>query len=115
MTRVGILAAGVVVVAFAFACGGDDSTGGTSGTSSSGGTTLGDGNVAATDACKSENGSAPVVAPTFVRNVKTGETGWYAAPAVVDLDGDGKMEIVAALYSTFVFAADGTPRGANGP
>jgi len=113
MTRVGILAAGVVVVA-AFACGGDDSTGGTNGTSSSGGSTLGDGSVAPSDACKSENGSAPVSAPTFVRNVKTGETGWYAAPAVVDLDGDGKMEIVAALYSTFVFAADGTPRGAKG-
>jgi len=30
-----------------------------------------------------------------------------------DLDGDGKMEIIAALYSTFVVAADGSPRGAK--
>jgi hypothetical protein len=117
MGRSGILGAGCVVLV-AFACGDDTSAGGTAdgtnGTSSSGGTTLGDGGVAPTDACKSENGSAPVTAPTFVRNVRTGETGWFAAPAVADLDGDGKMEIVAALYSTFVFAADGSARGAKG-
>lgn len=113
-------AAGAVLVAM-FACGGDDSgsssgngSSGASGTSSSGGSTLEDGGIAPTEACKSENGTTPVAAPTFVRNVKTGETGWYASPAVADLDGDGKMEIVAALYSTFVFSADGTPRGAKG-
>lgn len=109
------LALGTVV-----ACGSDDAATGESGGSSGGGggrdgsTTAPDGAVAPTATCKAEGGSAPAVAPSFVRNVKTGETGWYAAPAVADLDGDGKPEIVAALYSTFVFGADGTPRGAKG-
>ena len=70
-----------------------------------------DGAVAPTSApvtlCTAQGGTAPVQAPQFVRNLKTGETGWFAAPAVVDLAGDGKMEIVAALYSTFVFDAQG--------
>jgi hypothetical protein len=122
MSRASIFgAAGAVLVAM-FACGGDDESGsggtsrgasGSGGTSSSGGSTLADGGIAPTEACKSEGGNGPVAAPTFVRNVKTGETGWYAAPAAFDLDGDGKMEIIAALYSTFVFAADGTARGAK--
>jgi hypothetical protein len=30
------------------------------------------------------------------------ETGWYASPAVADLDGDGRMEVIAAAYSLFV-------------
>jgi hypothetical protein len=123
MGRASIFTAATAVLLAMFACGGDDSSDGASssgtasssgGASSSGSTTLADGSVAPTDACKSENGTGAVAAPTFVRNVKTGETGWYASPAVADLDGDGKMEIVAALYSTFVFSADGTPRGAKG-
>ena len=88
------------------------SSGGNGGTD--GGMVLEDGAVAATPACQSENGTAPVQMPTFVRNVKTGETGWFASPAVVDLDKNGTMEIVAALYSTFVFDAQGKPLGAKG-
>lgn len=94
----------MLVLATAVACGSDES----SGSAESGGAR---GGVAPTATCKAEGGSAPVAAPAFVRNVKTGETGWFASPAVVDLDGDGKSEIVAAQYSTFVFAADGTLRG----
>jgi uncharacterized repeat protein (TIGR01451 family) len=30
------------------------------------------------------------------------ETGWYSSPAVADLDGDGKVEVIAAAYSVFV-------------
>lgn len=30
------------------------------------------------------------------------ETGWYSSPAVADLDGDGKPEVIAASYSIFV-------------
>lgn len=111
-----------------FACGGGDdgsssgtsgASGGTSGTSGTSGdprdgSTLEDGAVAETPTCKAEGGTAAVQAPTFVRNVKTGETGWFASPAVVDLDKDGKNEIVAALYSTFVFDAEGNARGAKG-
>src|SRR3954471_18988229 len=107
----------------------DAANGSSSGSSGNGGrdgAVLEDGAVVATPACQSENGTggaqsppfvrntAAVQSPTFVRNVETGETGWFAAPAVVDLDKDGKMEIVAALYSTFVFDAEGKPRGPKG-
>ncbi len=30
------------------------------------------------------------------------ETGWYSSPAVADLDGDGRQEVVAAAYSVFI-------------
>jgi uncharacterized repeat protein (TIGR01451 family) len=30
------------------------------------------------------------------------ETGWYSSPAVADLNGDGKMEVIGAAYSIFV-------------
>lgn len=30
------------------------------------------------------------------------ETGWYSSPAVVDLDGDGDVEIIGGLYSLFL-------------
>src|SRR5207237_2550002 len=43
----------------------------------------------------------------YVRTIVTGETGWFASPALVDLDGDGRLEIVAPFYSTFVFDAKG--------
>jgi hypothetical protein len=113
------LAAGTAITSNACGGGGDAGDDGSSGGNGGnggrdGGVVLEDGAVAATPACKTENGSAPVQQPAFVRNVKTGETGWFAAPAVVDLDRDGTMEIVAALYSTMVFDAKGTPLGAKG-
>lgn len=30
------------------------------------------------------------------------ETGWYASPAVADLDGDGNMEVLAGAYTLFI-------------
>jgi hypothetical protein len=48
-----------------------------------------------------------VAAPRFVRNIATGETGWFSSPGLVDLDGDTKFEIVAPFYSTFVYSANG--------
>ena len=36
-------------------------------------------------------------APRFVRNIDTGETGWFASPALVDLDGDRRLEIRRAV------------------
>ncbi len=51
--------------------------------------------------------SAPVAAPRFVRNIRTGETGWFSSPGLVDLNGDRKLELVAPFYSTFVFDAKG--------
>ncbi len=71
-----------------------------------------DAGVSPTPSCSSEGGIAPVARPVLVRTL-TGdkswaETGWFSSPGLVDLNGDGKKEIVAAFYSLFVFASDGT-------
>ena len=57
--------------------------------------------------CAPAGGTSSVERPQFVRNIPTGETGWFASPSLVDLNGDGKLEIVAPFYSTFVFDAQG--------
>ncbi len=57
--------------------------------------------------CAPAGGTSKVKRPLFVRNIATGETGWFASPSLVDLNGDGKLEIVAPFYSTFVFDAKG--------
>jgi hypothetical protein len=61
----------------------------------------------ATASCASQGGTHPVRRPRFVRNIPTGETGWFSSPSLADLNGDGKLEIVAPFYSTFVFNAKG--------
>src|SRR3990172_4099956 len=33
------------------------------------------------------------------------ETGWYSSPAVVDLEGDGSPEVIAATYSLVILDA----------
>jgi hypothetical protein len=76
-------------------------------TSRSDSTTAIDGAIVETLACKATGGSAAVAAPKHVRNIAVGETAWFSSPAVVDLDHDGQKEIVAPLYSTFVFDASG--------
>ena len=52
-----------------------------------------------------------VRAPRFVRQIDTGETGWFSSPGLVDLTGDRRLEIVAPFYSTFVFNANGRRLG----
>jgi hypothetical protein len=47
--------------------------------------------------------SANAAKPRFVRNIDTGQTGWFASPSLVDVAGDRKLEIVAPFYSTFVY------------
>src|SRR3954451_9953360 len=54
-----------------------------------------------------DTASARVAKPRFVRNIATGETGWFSSPGLVDLTGDKKLEIVAPFYSTFVYDAKG--------
>lgn len=104
-------ATSLAVVASFAACGGDSSSkapsGDDGGPPREGGTVLGDGSVVPTTSCKGEGGTAPVAMPAFVRNIAAGETSWFSSPAVVDVDGDGKKEIVAPLYGTFVFDAMG--------
>ena len=46
-----------------------------------------------------------------MRNISTGETGWFSSPGLVDLNGDRRLEIVAPFYSTFVFDAKGRQLG----
>ena len=69
--------------------------------------------------CTAQGGTGAVAAPRRVRNIPTGETGWFSSPGLVDLDGDGRLEIVAPFYSTFVFDAAGQPArqgpGEQGP
>jgi hypothetical protein len=64
------------------------------------------GDTASAD-CSSSEQRAAVAAPRHVRRIDTGETGWFASPGLVDLTGDGRLEIVAPFYSTFVFDAKG--------
>ena len=64
--------------------------------------------------CVAEGGTGAVQAPKLVRQIPTGETGWFSSPSLVDLDGDGRLEIVAPFYSTFVFDANGQ-RAGQGP
>jgi hypothetical protein len=47
--------------------------------------------------------AARVAAPKFVRNIDTGQTGWFSSPGLADVTGDRRLEIVAPFYSTFVF------------
>ncbi len=56
--------------------------------------------------CTAGSSEGPVQAPVFWKNLR-GETSWFASPLVVDLDGDGKRELVAAYYSLFVFDSEG--------
>jgi hypothetical protein len=67
--------------------------------------------AAAAAGCARTTHKAKVSAPRFVRNISTGETGWFSSPGLVDFDGDGRLEIVAPDYSTFVFDANGRMLG----
>jgi hypothetical protein len=56
--------------------------------------------------CSTGQSQGPVQAPLFVRNLD-GQTSWFAAPIVVDLDDDGDNELVAAYYDLYVFDRQG--------
>ena len=56
--------------------------------------------------CESGNSTGEVAEPEFWMNLE-GQTSWFAAPIVQDLDGDGSNELVAAYYSVYVFNAAG--------
>jgi hypothetical protein len=51
--------------------------------------------------------AAKVRKPAYVRRIDPGQTGWFSSPSLVDLDGNGTREIVAPLYSTYVYSATG--------
>ena len=49
--------------------------------------------------CIPAGGGDPVQQPVFVRNLP-GQTSWFAAPIVADVDGDGSIEIVVTTTQT---------------
>src|SRR5947209_2395859 len=51
--------------------------------------TAGEGSAAAVAPSQSRV-AAPVRTPRFRRRVDPGQTGWFASPSLVDLNGDGK-------------------------
>jgi hypothetical protein len=58
--------------------------------------------------CESAGGGAAVATPVLVAGLSDGgEEGWLGSPSVVDLDGDGEKEIVAARDSGVVAWAAG--------
>jgi len=54
--------------------------------------------------CIAGSSGGPVQTPVFVDNI-AGQTSWFAAPLVADLDGDGNSELIAAYYDVYVFDA----------
>jgi hypothetical protein len=85
------------------ACGGGDDGdkgpgGGSAGGSSTGGTR--------NPTCSAGTSSGEVQAPELWKNLD-GETSWFASPVVMDLDADGKNELIAAYYSVYVFDSQG--------
>jgi len=57
--------------------------------------------------CSAGTSSGAVSKPVYWKHL-SGETSWFAAPLVADLDNDGKRELIAAYYSTFIFDSKGT-------
>lgn len=60
--------------------------------------------------CEAEGGTAAVQKPVFVKNLGGTGTSWFASAAIVDLDGDGKKELVGAFYDLIVWDASGVEK-----
>lgn len=76
-----------------------------------GGTPSARADAATVSTCAAASPTGPVRRPRFVRRIATSETGWFASPGLVDLNGDGRMEIVAPFSSTFVYDSAGNQLG----
>jgi hypothetical protein len=104
------------------ACGGDDSAGSGSGAgASSSGGALHDASadrdptdpiLPTTPSCAPASQPAGSVSAPQLRTTLAAswDENWFASPALVDVDGDGKRDIVAARHSVlYVWRHDGTP------
>ena len=58
-------------------------------------------------ACAAQGGSGAVQKPVFVKNLPGTGTSWFGGAAMVDLDHDGKRELVGAFYDLIVWSAAG--------
>ncbi|MEZ4220908.1 MAG: VCBS repeat-containing protein [Polyangiaceae bacterium] len=92
--------------------GGSGAKGGGGGTGAGGGSGGGSAGVPVTPSCNAAaNGSSgPVQAPTLRSTLDASwDENWLAAPALADVDGDGKLDIVAARHSVlYVWRGDGS-------
>ncbi|MBW2523353.1 MAG: VCBS repeat-containing protein [Deltaproteobacteria bacterium] len=101
------------------ACGGDDvdrdpAAGGTGGTSTSTNDASADRDITPQPAScdpASSGSSGDVQAPTLRATLPASwDENWFSSPALVDVDGDGGLDIVAARHSVlYVYRGDGTP------
>lgn len=106
------------VALVALACGGDGDGGGDDGTEAGDGGDGGPGPMgepidtppASCDAA-ADGGSTQVQAPTLRATLPgSWDENWLASPALVDVDGDGALDIVAPRHSVlYVYGSDGSP------
>lgn len=101
--RIAFLAAFAATV-LAWACSGTDAKPTLSRSAPVGGSTPGG---TTNPTCQPGTSSGPVSKPVYWKHLD-GETSWFAAPLVADLNKDGSRELIAAYYSTFVYDATGT-------
>jgi hypothetical protein len=107
-TLLGLMAAILFCLSF-MGCGGGGSSNAGGGSNTGGGsqiTTTSFIGGETNPVCTPTSSGQAVQAPQWVRNVR-GQTGWYASPIVVDLDGNGSREVVAAYYTLYVYDAQG--------
>ncbi len=119
--RIGIYCATLLLAVSSFGCGSDDSSanatggsGGTGGGGTGGGGTGGSGGAVnpPPPSCKAapSGSSGAVQAPSLRSTLDASwDENWLAAPALVDVDGDDKLDIVAARHSVlYAWKGDGT-------
>jgi hypothetical protein len=102
---------------FSQACGGGDDASGGGASSGSNGSGAGSGTgggdtIPKPPTCSAADGGAsgPVRAPALRTTLPASwDENWFASPALVDLDGDGALDIVAARHSVlYAWRGDGT-------
>ncbi len=93
----------LLVGSLALGCSGDDNKPGVTRQAPVGGNTQGG---TTNPTCGVAASGTAVSQPVYWKHLD-GETSWFAAPLVVDLDQDGNRELVAAYYSVFVFDSEG--------
>ncbi|MBN2191401.1 MAG: VCBS repeat-containing protein, partial [Polyangiaceae bacterium] len=96
---------------------GSGGSAGIGGASGSGGATGGEGGAGAPitpppSCAPAETGASGAVQAPVLRATLSGswDENWFASPALVDVDGDGALDIVAPRHSVlYVYRGDGTP------